>query len=170
MESNTKEKKSMENMSMDHKDMEKDHYKKLFLMTILSFISMYILMYAMVDKFANVYPNINQFYMAGLMTMPMVIIELTMMGSMYMNKKFNSIIIAASTIGLIAFFVLIRQQGAVTDKQFLKSMIPHHASAILMCNQANLSDPEIKVLCQNILSGQQKEIDQMKAKLEEFKK
>ena len=40
-------------------------------MAVLSFISMYILMYAMADSFANVIPNINQFYMAGLMTMPM---------------------------------------------------------------------------------------------------
>ncbi len=49
-------------------------YARLAAMTVLSFISMYILMYAMVDQLANVYPNINQFYMAGLMTAPMVII------------------------------------------------------------------------------------------------
>jgi uncharacterized protein (DUF305 family) len=46
-------------------------------------------------------------------------------------------------------------------------MIPHHASAILMCEKANLQDPEIKDLCQSIISGQQAEIDQMKAKLQE---
>jgi len=34
-------------------------------------------------------------------------------------------------IGLI-FFTLVRQQAAITDKQFLKSMIPHHGAAILM--------------------------------------
>ncbi|MBI5354011.1 MAG: DUF305 domain-containing protein [Chloroflexi bacterium] len=67
----------------------------------------------------------------------------------------------------MAFFVFIRQQSAVSDKQFLKSMIPHHASAILMCEKANLQDPEIKDLCQSIISGQQAEIDQMKAKLQE---
>lgn len=45
-------------------------------MTVLSFIAMFILMYAMVDRFANVYPNVNQAYMAGLMAAPMVMIEL----------------------------------------------------------------------------------------------
>ena len=35
-------------------------YKKLFWMLLISFISMFILMYAMVDKLANVIPNINQ--------------------------------------------------------------------------------------------------------------
>ncbi len=32
------------------------HYKKLLLMTILSFIVMYVLMYSMVDVFSNVIP------------------------------------------------------------------------------------------------------------------
>ncbi len=42
------------------------HYMKLLIMAALSFISMYILMYSMVDRFANVFPNINQFYMGGI--------------------------------------------------------------------------------------------------------
>ena len=102
------------------KGMEREHYKKLMLMAILSFISMFILMYAMVNTFANVFININQFYMAGLMTAPMIIIEMALMGSMYMDKKLNTIIIAISSIMLIAFFVFIRQQVAVSDKQFFE--------------------------------------------------
>jgi hypothetical protein len=49
------------------------HHVHLAIMTALSFISMYVLMYAMVDRFANVYSNLNQFYMAGLMTAPLVV-------------------------------------------------------------------------------------------------
>ena len=71
----------------------KSQYPKLIWMIVISFIAMFILMYSMVDKFANVIPNINQFYMAGLMTAPMIIIEMLLMGSMYMNKKLNLIII-----------------------------------------------------------------------------
>lgn len=156
-------------MKMDtDKEMQKEHYKNLLVMAVLSFISMFVLMYAMVDAFSNVFVNINQFYMAGLMTAPMVLIEMAVMGAMYGDKRLNRIIMAISVVLLVAFFVLIRQQSAVTDKQFLKSMIPHHASAILMCEKANLQDPEIKELCQSIISGQQAEIDQMKAKLQEL--
>jgi hypothetical protein len=36
---------------------------------------MYILMYAMVDRFGNVYSSLNQLYMAGLMTVPMIVID-----------------------------------------------------------------------------------------------
>jgi uncharacterized protein (DUF305 family) len=65
----------------------------------------------------------------------------------------------------IACFAFIRQQTGVSDRQFLRSMIPHHASAILMCKQAPIRDTEIASLCRTIISGQQAEIDQMKAKL-----
>ena len=150
--------------------MQSNHYIKLLVMAVLSFISMYVLMYAMVNRFVNVIPNINQFYMAGLMTAPMIIFEIVLMGAMYMNKKLNYFIIAISSVVLIVFFLFIRQQSAVSDKQFLKSMIPHHASAILMCEKSNIQDPEIKELCRSIISSQQEEIDQMKAKLKEFEK
>ena len=71
----------------EHKKPSYNHYRHLMIMTILSFIAMYVLMYAMVDVFSNAIPNANQFYMAGLMSMPMVIIELAVMRGMYKNKK-----------------------------------------------------------------------------------
>jgi uncharacterized protein (DUF305 family) len=146
--------------------MHASHYGRLLAMAVLSFISMYILMYAMVDRFANVYPNINQVYMAGLMTAPMVAIEVLLMGPMYKNKTANSLILIASVAALIGFWVLTRTQTAIGDVQFLKSMIPHHAGAILMCKRAPIQDAENKALCADIIKGQQSEIDQMKARLE----
>lgn len=141
------------------------HYVHLLIMAVLSFISMYILMYAMVDRLENVYPNFNQFYMAGLMAAPMVVIELIVMRSMYENKKLNTIIAGVSVIVAITFFMFIRQQAGVSDQQFLKSMIPHHAAAVLMCKQAPLQNTEISELCKGIVSNQQAEIDQMKVLL-----
>jgi hypothetical protein len=152
-----------------HQSSGNKHYTKLLLMAVLSFIAMYLLMYSMVDVFSNVIPNINQFYMAGLMTMPMVIIELVIMGGMYKKKKLNAIIFIASSVLLVCFFFGIRKQAAVGDKQFLKSMIPHHAAAILMAKKANINDPEIKKLTEQIITSQQAEIEQMKAKLKEMK-
>ena len=153
----------------DH-GMHQMHYRKLIIMAVLSFIAMYILMYSMVHTFNDVFLNVNQFYMAGLMAMPMVIIEIVLMSSMYKNKKLNAVIIGISVLLLFLFFFLIRQQTGVSDKQFLKSMIPHHSGAILMCEQADLNDPELKTLCEEIKLSQQKEIDQMKTKLADLKK
>jgi len=153
----------MENKKNMRHDMHTSHYRNLIIMAVLSFICMYILMYSMVNSFDNVIPNINQFYMAGLMTMPMIIIEVVVMRSMYMNRKLNLGIIGFAAIGLVAFFLFIRQQTAVSDRQFLKSMIPHHAGAILMCEQADIKDPKIKKLCEAIRASQQQEIEQMRA-------
>lgn len=122
----------------------------------------------MVNRFENVVPNINQFYVAGLMASPMIFIEVLLMKMMYKDKKLNVIIIAVSVVALAAFFLCLRKQAGVSEKQFLKSMIPHHSGAILMCEQANITDPEVKKLCESIVQSQRAEIAQMKAKLEEF--
>jgi uncharacterized protein (DUF305 family) len=143
--------------------MKENHYRHLGIMAALSFVAMYILMYAMVNSIDDVYNNVNQLYMAGLMAAPMVVIELVVMRAMYHNSKLNALIISASVAVGIALFMFIRLQTAVADGQFLRSMIPHHSSAILMCREASLQDQEIRDLCRNITSGQQQEIDQMNA-------
>ena len=140
-------------------------YRTLALMTVLSFIAMYALMYAMVNALGNVYSNLNEFYMAGLMTAPMVIFELVLMRHMYPRTNWNIAIGLAGAVLLIAFWTGIRLQAGVSDGQFLRSMIPHHAGAILMCREANLHDPRVVKLCQQIIASQEAEIEQMKAML-----
>ena len=136
-------------------------------MTVVSFVAMYILMYAMTDRLANVYANFNQFYMAGLMTAAMVIIELLVMSGMYPKKRTNAVLLIVSAVALFGFFAAIQKQTAISDRQFLRSMIPHHSGAILMCGQASLQDPELVRLCDSIKSSQASEIALMKAKLRE---
>lgn len=150
--------------------MKENHYRHLIAMGALSFVAMYILMYAMVNTMAAVYMNVNQVYMAGLMTAPMTVIELVVMRGMYHNTKLNALIIAASVLGGLAMFMFIRQQTAVSDGQFLRSMIPHHSGAILMCEGASLQDSENRELCKAIVASQRREIDQMVAKLRELER
>lgn len=141
------------------------HYRRLLIMTALSFVAMYVLMYAMVNRAGNALPNVNQGYMAGLMTASMVIIEILIMRSMYHDKRWNGLILGAAAAGGILCFAAIREQAAVTDAQFLRSMIPHHAGAILMCEEAPIGDPAIVELCRGIVSDQQAEIDLMRGLL-----
>ncbi|RTL71650.1 MAG: DUF305 domain-containing protein [Hyphomicrobiales bacterium] len=135
-------------------------------MTALSFVSMYILMYAMVNAFPNVLNSINQVYMAGLMTAPMVLIELALMRDMYPDQRLNAIVAGVSVLALILFFVAIRTQAFVGNTQFLRSMIPHHSGAILMCSRAKLEGSELTTLCQNIIKSQAEEIAQMRRLLD----
>jgi len=85
------------------------------------------------------------------------------MKPMYANPRLNVLLYALFAIVFLLSFAGIRAQALVGDKQFLSSMIPHHSGAILMCEQATISDPEIKTLCGRIIKSQAEEIDQMKA-------
>lgn len=71
-------------------------------------------------------------------------------------------------VAFVVVFAFGRDETFIGNKQFLDSMIPHHSRAILMCQEADITDPEIKDLCQEIVSSQQKEIDQMKSILERY--
>ena len=145
------------------------HYMHLAIMTALSFLAMYILMYSMVDRIGYVYNNINQAYMAALMAAPMALIEVIVMRSMYPNRMLNYAIIAGSVVIGVLAFTLIRYQAAVGDVQFVRSMIAHHSGAILMRREAPLRDAELKKLCGEIIQAQQREIDQMEAILARLK-
>jgi hypothetical protein len=153
---------------MDHHDMKHHHYKHLAITTLINAVIMYFVMYTMIDTTADFYNNINQVYMVLMMAAPMVIIMLFDMKSMYKDKKLNVFVYAVSAGLLILGFVGMRSQAAVGNTQFLKAMIPHHSGAILMCHQANITDPEIVKLCEEIKSSQQREIDQMKAILQRY--
>ena len=59
-----------------------------------------------------------------------------------------------------------RTQAGIGDGEFLRSMIPHHSGAILMCREARLTDPEIIALCNGIVRSQAAEIAQMEAILQ----
>ena len=156
-------------MATEHREQTmggEPHYQHLAIMAALSLVAMYFLMYAMVDRPANIYGNLNQFFMAGLMTAPMILIELVVMRGMYPNAKRNAIIAIVSIALGVAMFLFIRRQTAIADEQFLRSMIPHHSSAILMCERAQLRDPRLRELCDAIIDSQQEEIAQMTAMLE----
>ena len=66
-----------------------------------------------------------------------------------------------SVVILVAAWFGVRQQAAVGDIQFARSMIPHHSGAILMCRQADLRDAELKALCQRIIKDQLEEIAEL---------
>jgi hypothetical protein len=155
-------------MATEHREHAagEQHYRHLIVMAAPSLVSMYFLMYAMVDTPANVYGNLNQLFMAGLMTAPMILIELFVMRGMYQNRRRNALIAAISVAIGVAMFAFIRQQAAIADEQFLRSMIPHHSGAILMCERAKLRDQQLRELCESIITSQQEEIALMAAMLD----
>lgn len=150
---------------MNDPAMTRRHYRMLAVNLGLSLLAMYLAMFAMIWSWGEFVQNVNFLYMALVMWAPMAIVMLLTMNSMYRDKRLNLILYGAFGLTLALSFWAIRAQALVRDEQFLRSMIPHHSGAILMCEKATISDPEIKQLCRDIIVGQKAEIDQMKALL-----
>lgn len=93
------------------------------------------------------------FYMAVMMVAPMAILMLALIGPMYPKRRLNLALYAAFAILFIAAFGYTRAETFIGDEQFLRSMIPHHLGAILMCDEAVVSGPDIVDLCGNPFSS-----------------
>lgn len=86
---------------------------------------------------------------------------------MFMSKRLNAGLAVGFVVLFIAAFWMGRQHVFVGNDQFLRSMIPHHSRAILVCEEASITDPEIEELCDQIIASQEEEIDIMKRMLDE---
>ncbi|PSM49441.1 DUF305 domain-containing protein [Chroococcidiopsis sp. CCALA 051] len=137
-------------------------YLRLLIALSISYVVMAIIMLSRVNVWSNLFFSLNQVYMAGLMVAPMSIIMLTVMGSMYQNKRLNVVLLVVGTAAIGLFWMLVRTQAGVGNQQFLRSMIPHHAAAILVCQQAAITDQRIEQLCGEIVATQKREIRIMK--------
>lgn len=147
-------------------DMQRHHYRMLAVNLGLSLLIMYVAMFAMIWSFGEFVQNVNFLYMALVMWAPMAIVMMLTMKGMYQYRRINFVLYTVFALTLLLSFAAIRGQTLVGDRQFLRSMIPHHSGAILMCEKAEISDPEIQQLCKNIIVSQKAEIEQMKTILE----
>lgn len=140
-------------------------YRSLAFQTLISGVIMYVVMFVMIDRIDSFYNNLNMFYMTLMMVAPMVVLMILAMRDMFPSKALNAALLVGSVAIFFGSFALIRTQTTIGDTAFLRSMIPHHSGAILMCEQASLRDPELVSLCGEIIKSQREEIAQMKAML-----
>lgn len=140
----------------------KNPYIKFALMMAVSFIIMYAVMFLNVFKLDHIYLSTTRTYMTLLMVAPMAISMLLFMWKMYPNKKVNYSILIGSVVIFLGSLLGLRKQEPIADVSWMKAMIPHHSSAILTSSNANIKDPEVKKLAEDIIKAQKKEIDEMK--------
>lgn len=140
-------------------------YVSLGVQTAIGGAIMYLVMFVMIDRLSSFYNNLNMFYMTLMMVAPMVLLMIAAMPDMFPSKTLNAFLIAGSVAAFLGGFALIRTQTTIGDTAFLRSMIPHHSGAILMCEQASLKDPVLVKLCGDIITSQRQEIAQMKEML-----
>ncbi len=144
------------------------HYLAFGMELVLDFIVMYFVMFTMIATLDHLYLNLNNVYMTLMMVAPMALIMLVAMRSMFPSPRLNWIIGIAAVVIFAGAFWAMRSQAAIGNVEFLRSMIPHHSGAILMCREATITDPEITALCDRIIKSQQEEIDQMEEILRRY--
>ncbi|WP_323787622.1 DUF305 domain-containing protein [Psychroserpens sp.] len=140
------------------------NYTKFFLMLGASFVAMYITMYLNTYEFDHVWISLTRFYMVCLGISTMALIMFFFMKNMYSSKKKNLGIVIGSIVLFLGALGLVRdQESTVGDVLWMKGMIPHHSIAILTSERADIKDPEVKQLAEDIIKAQKKEIEEMKA-------
>ena len=139
----------------------KSNYGKFAAMMATSFVIMYAVMFLNVDVFRHIYLSNTRTYMTLLMIAPMAITMLLFVWGMYENKRLNYLILGgALAVGILTFAGL-RQQVLIDDEAWMRAMIPHHSSAIMVSQKAHLTDPEAIALAEGIIEAQKREIAQM---------
>ena len=143
-------------------------YLKFFLMIAVSTILMFFMMYFNLYAFSHFFFSQTRAFMALMMGAAMAIVMLLFMWKMYPRKKGNLAILAVSLLVFAGSLFMVRSQTAVDDVAWMKAMIPHHSIAVLTSKRANLSDPEVKKLAQEIIDAQEREIEEMKELIEKL--
>ena len=149
--------------------MQSNHYPRFFLMLAASFVVMYVVMYLNTYEWDHVYFSLMRFYMTCLMIVPMALIMLGFMRSMYPRRGLNQLIGGAGTVFFVGVYFLMRTQSLVGDVLWMEAMIPHHSIAILTSERANIKDPEVRKLADGIIEAQKREIGEMKAMIKRLK-
>ena len=137
-------------------------YWRFAAMIATSTVVMYVLMYLNTYAFEHVFWSETRAWMALVMGSTMSIIMLGYMLGMYKNRAVNLAIFGGS-ITVFAFALwIVRSQATVDDVEYMRAMIPHHSIAILASERAQITDPRVRKLADEIIEAQEREIAEMK--------
>lgn len=144
------------------------NYATFFKMILTSSVLMYFTMYLHTYVWDHVFFSETRLYMTFLMTSVMAVVMLWFMRHMYTNKRMNQFIYAGSITFFLLSLFLVRSQILVDEVSYMRAMIPHHSIAILVSERAQIEDPRVQELAQEIIEAQRREIDEMRDLIEEL--
>ena len=137
-------------------------YVRFAAMILTSTLVMFGLMYLNTYQADHAFFSETRSYMALIMGATMAIVMLSFMLHMYSNVTVNIIIYLVSIVIFAGSLWLVRSQTTVDDVSYMKAMIPQPSIAILTSERAQISDPRVRQLADEIIEAQRQEIDEMK--------
>jgi hypothetical protein len=123
---------------------EKGNYGEFALISIISFVLMYWIMFLNVNDISHIYINMTRFYMTVMMISAMAVLMLSMMPGMYPDKMKNTTLVLSGVVLFDLSFASVHRQVGINDIQYMKGMIPHHSIAIMTSENAHIIDPRVK--------------------------
>ncbi len=145
-------------------------YWRFAAMIATSTVVMFGLMYLNTYAFEHVFWSQTRAWMALLMGAVMAVIMLSFMLSMYQKKRINIAIYIGSVVVFALTLWLVRSQATVGDAEYMKAMIPHHSIAIMTSERAQITDPRVRKLADEIIAAQRREISEMKYLINELER
>jgi uncharacterized protein (DUF305 family) len=145
-------------------------YWRFAAMIATSTVVMFGLMYLNTYAFEHVFWSETRAWMALLMGAVMAVIMLSFMLSMYQKKRINIAIYIGSLVVFALTLWLVRSQATVGDAEYMKAMIPHHSIAIMTSERAQITDPRVRKLADEIIAAQRREISEMKYLINELER
>ena len=143
-------------------------YLRFAAMIATSTVIMFGLMYLNTYAFEHVYWSETRAYMALITGATMAIVMMAFMLGMYDRKRINAAIFAVAALIFAGSLYMVRSQASVDQVDWMKAMIPHHSIAILTSERAELTDPRVRELADEIIQAQRREIDEMKTLIAEL--
>ncbi len=137
-------------------------------MIATSTLVMFGLMYLNTYQLDHVFFSETRTYMAMLMGATMAIVMLAFMIGMYPSRRVNVGIFAGAALTFVLALWLVRSQRTIDDVSWMRAMIPHHSIAILTSERAQLTDPRVRALSEQIIESQRREIEEMKMLIREL--
>ena len=145
-------------------------YWRFAAMIATSTVVMYGLMFLNTYRLSQVYFSETRAWMALLMGAVMALIMLGFMLNMYKKRAVNLAIFGTSIAVFALSLWLVRSQTTVDDVDFMAAMIPHHSIAIMVSKRAQISDPRVRKIADEIIAAQEKEIAEMKYLIEDLER
>ena len=137
-------------------------YWRFMAMVSTSTVIMFFLMYANSFDMDDVFWSETRFWMMFVMGAMMMVVMLLFMWGMYKDRTKNFIILGVGALVFALALWLVRSQTTVDDTEYMAAMIPHHSIAIMTSSRADISDPRVRKLADEIIYAQDKEIAEMR--------
>jgi len=137
-------------------------YGLFFAMVGTSMVLMYFLTYLnSYDILGHAWFSETRLFMSLIMGSVMAIVMLLYMRNMYQRKAVNIGILIGAVIVFASALFLVRSQMTVTGVDYMEGMIPHHSIAILTSERAQIVDPRVREMADEIILAQRREIKEM---------